>query len=127
MQEPLLQSFPGPATNMIFALDEDGTLAVLEDINEARKQFESWHVEEGNVVFYDEWGHPLEPLFPHRSDRRFLGLRIDSDPGPLEFRPATSGRGPSFASALSGKVFLSPNRWFATLAQLQEYVAAHES
>ena len=112
---------------MIFALDEEGSVHVFADINEAQNQFESWYVEEGSVAFYDESGHPLEPLFPHRSDRRFLGLRINSDPGPFELRQAASGRSPSLASALSGNVFLSPNRWFTTVAQLQEYVATRES
>ena len=38
---------------------------------------------------FDEAGKPLTPYFPNRTEKKILGLRVSSDPGPYELAPAT--------------------------------------
>lgn len=99
---------------MIFAYNEDGTLEVVADVAEARGRFESSDVESGAVRLFDSTGKPLEAHFPKRTEKRFFGLRVSSDPGPYELAPATDD-GETLDQALGPTVVLMPNRWFPDL------------
>lgn len=107
---------------MLFAYNDDGRLEVVADVTEARRRFESSDVESGAVRLFDERGRPLTPRFPHRSERRFLGIRLSDDPGPFELEPAPAGD-ESLREAFGPTVVLMPNQWFADL----EAVRAHLS
>lgn len=48
---------------MIFVFVEDGTLEVIEDLEEARRRYEGIDVESGVFRFYDENGCFLAPKF----------------------------------------------------------------
>jgi hypothetical protein len=106
---------------MIFAYNEDGTLQVVADVAEARQHFESYDVESGAVRFFNAEGKPLEPQFPQRSERRFLGVRISSDPGPYDFVSAAGGE--TLAQSLGPTVVLMPNSWFATVDAVHAHLA----
>lgn len=99
---------------MIFAYNEDGTLEVVADVTEARGRFESSDVESGAVRLFDSSGKPLQAQFPNRTERKFLGLRVSSDPGPFELAPASHGD-EMLGQALGPTVVLMPNRWFPNL------------
>jgi hypothetical protein len=112
---------------MILAFIEDGTLEVLADLDEARRHFDPADVESGVVAFYDGRGHPLHARFPHRSERRVLGFRVDADLGPFELVPgapgATSAAAP-VGDAIASASAMTPNRWFASLEEVRAHFAA---
>ena len=99
---------------MIFAYNEDGRLEVVGDVSEARRQFETSDVESGAVRLFDETGRLLTPQFPQRSERKILGIRVSSDPGPFELVSAGENQ-ETLQEALGPTVVLMPNRWFANL------------
>jgi hypothetical protein len=68
---------------MIFAIDEDDTLCIFADVDNANVEIEGYDVESGAVPFFDAQGDRLKPSFPRRNERRILGLRVDVDPGPF--------------------------------------------
>lgn len=107
---------------MLFAYNDDGRLEVVEDVTQARRQFESSDVESGAVRLFDERGRPLTPRFPHRSERKFLGIRISDDPGPFELDPAPDGA-ETLREAFGPTVVLMPNRWFADLEAVRAHLA----
>ena len=111
---------------MLFAFIEDGTLEVLADRADALSRFEPIDVESGVVLFYDELGRPLTAVFPHRSERRFLGLRIDSDPGPYELESSAEVPVIPLDTALDEAAAMSPNAWFSTLDDVRAYLRARE-
>ena len=112
---------------MLFAFIEDGTLEVLADQAEARTRFEPIDVESGVVAFYDDQGRPLAPVFPHRSERRFLGFRIDSDPGPYELELSADKTVTPFETTLAEAAAMTPNAWFASLDAVRAHLAAQRS
>ncbi len=107
---------------MLFAYNEDGTLEVVADEAEARIHFESYDVESGAVRLFDGSGNPLSPRFPHRSERKILGIRISDDPGPFEL-VASEGTGETLLQALSPAVVLMPNRWFKDIDAVRARLA----
>ena len=106
---------------MIFAFDEGGSLQVLADADQARRDYEGIDVEAGVVNFYDERGTPLVPVFsvPNRHGR-FLGLFFWSASGVFDLVPESAAIGDSFALALVETVSLEPNSRFGTLDQLKD-------
>jgi len=109
---------------MLIGFLEDGTILVLADLNEAQREVESFVVEEASVTFYDDAGRLLEPRFPQRSDRRFLGMRIDNNPGPFELILSANSAARPITAALAQATYLAPNEWFATLEELRAYFRA---
>ena len=111
---------------MLFAFIEDGTLEVVADLAEALRRFEPIDVESGVVAFYDDWGRPLSAVFPHRSERRFLGLRLDSDPGPYELQLNADATATPIGAVLAETAALTPNRWFSSLDDARAFLAARQ-
>lgn len=110
---------------MIFAFIEDGTLDVVSDADEARREYEGVDVESGVIRFYDERGTPLSPRFtvPNRRGR-FLGLFPWVSSGVYDLAPDPDTPCDSFALALRETVALAPNRWFASLDELRDTLRA---
>ena len=108
---------------MIFAFLEDGTLELVADAAEARREYEGVDVEAGVVQFYDDQGAALQPRFsvPNRSGRT-LGLIPWVESGVYELVPAADPGIDSFALALAEAVSLSPNPWFSSLEALRAHV-----
>lgn len=112
---------------MLFAYNDDGRLEVVADVAEARRQFASSDVESGAIRLFDAAGQPLTPAFPQRSERRFLGMRISSDPGPFDLLPSREPDAETLPQALGPTVVLMPNQWFGTLEAVQSHLASARS
>ena len=106
---------------MLFAYIEDGRLEVVTDVAEARRQFAGPDVEAGVVRLFDEAGNPLAAQFPHRTERKVLGIRVSSDPGPFELVPAGAAD-EKLADAFGPTVVLMPNPWFKDLDALRAHL-----
>jgi hypothetical protein len=106
---------------MLFAYMEDGSLEVVADLVEARRQFEGYDVESGAVRLFDETGRALVPEFPHRSTRTVLGMRVSDDPGPFELGPAPADS-ERLLDAFGTTVVLLPNRWFASVDAVRAHL-----
>ena len=104
---------------MLFAYNEDGTLQVVADIDDARRHFQSNDVESGAIRLFDDAGRPLTPVFPHRSDRKFLGIRISDEPGPYDLVAHDADVSHSLGAVLDEANVLMPNPWFANLAAVR--------
>lgn len=104
---------------MLFAYNEDGTLQIVADVQEARRHFESSDVESGAITLFDEAGRPLAPVFPQRSERRILGVRVSGDPGPYDLVPDRATGAESLGDVLVRANVLMPNPWFADLASVR--------
>ena len=107
---------------MLFAYIDDGSLSVVADEEEARQKYESTDVESGAVRLFDSGGRPLAPRFPNRSEKRFLGMRIASDPGPFTLTPAAESDAESLLDAMGPIVVLVPNRWFKDLDSVKAHL-----
>lgn len=108
---------------MLFAYNEDGTLEIVNDIEEARRHFESADVESGAIRLFDDTGRALNPVFPRRAERRFLGMRVSSDLGPYDLQPGGADAGDSLPAVLERANVLMPNRWFADLTAVRRHFA----
>ena len=106
---------------MLFVYNEDGALEVVADEAEARRKYEVHDVESGVVRFFDAQGRALAPQFPNRSTRKFLGIRLSSDPGPFEFHLAPDPR-EDLRDSLGPTVVLMQNPWFPDLAAVHAHL-----
>lgn len=109
---------------MLFAYIDDGRLEVIADEAEARSKYDGSDVENGVVRLFDAAGKPLVARFPARSERRILGVRISSDPGPFELEPAVGKDAETLAQAMGPVVILMPNRWFKDLDAVHAHLLA---
>ena len=112
---------------MLFAYNEDGTLEVLADEAEARRQFQAQDVESGTIRLFDASGNPLAANFPQRSERKFLGVRISSHPGPFHLAPSSAPDAETLADAFGPTVVLMPNKWFANLDAVRAHLGLARS
>lgn len=110
---------------MLFAYNDDGTLQVVADEEEARRQFEGFDVESGAIRLFDSSGNPLTPSFPERSERKFLGMRVSNDPGPFQLKPADKDV-EKLQEALAVSVVLMPNQWFKDLDAVRAHLGSGE-
>jgi hypothetical protein len=110
---------------MIFAFVEGGTLTVYESAADAIVQWEGIDAEDGNVMFYDERGIYLEPVFSipnlRGSLRGFVGW-VES--GTYHLVPVPNADVDTFALALYEAKVLEPNKWFANLEDLKAALSA---
>jgi len=109
---------------MLFAYIDDGSLSVIADEQEAREKYEAEDVESGAVRLFDSRGKPLEPRFPNRSERKFLGMRISSHPGPFCLAPAQEPGAETLLDAMGPVVVLLPNQWFKDLDAVRAHLRA---
>jgi hypothetical protein len=107
---------------MLFAYNDDGTLEVVADEAEARQKFESFDVESGAIRLFDASGSGLTPVFPERSQRKVLGMRLSEDPGPFDLVPSPAPE--RLQEAFGPSVVLMPNRWFKDLDAVRAHLAA---
>ena len=107
---------------MLFAYNEDGTLQVVADVDEARRHFEANDVESGAIRLFDQMGRPLSAVFPHRSERKFLGIRVSDDRGQYDLVTSEQNAVEALGAVLETAVVLMPNPWFADLAAVRLHV-----
>lgn len=109
---------------MIIAVIEDGTIEVVEDLAEARRNYEPIDVESDVIVFYDEDGTWLKPVFTRPNKKQLFGLVLEQ--GEYELRREIEldpGVDP-FDAAIAETVAMEPNRFFSTLSELRAHVEA---
>ena len=94
---------------VLLAFIEDGSLEILEGIEDARRRYAGRDVQSGVVRFYDERGNYLGP--------RLRGPAFDLEPDP------GAGEDP-IRLALYETAVLRPNRWFATIEALKAALRA---
>ena len=111
---------------MLFAYNDDGRLEVVADVAEARDNFAASDVEAGVIRLFDEHGHYMAPHFPERSEKKFLGMKLSSDPGPLHLKPADAS-GESLLDALGPTIVVMPNRWFKDIDAVRAHLATKRS
>ena len=109
---------------MIFLVHEDRVVSVVATVDEANGECEPYDAEAGTCHFFDDAGRQLIPVFPHRNTRRFLGMRVDDDPGAYELQPAVN------STDLIVKLFttgltLDRNPWFASLDDMKAHFRKH--
>lgn len=107
---------------MLFAYNEDGTLEVVADLDEARRKFDSEDVESGAIRLFDDAGRSLGPVFPHRSERRLLGIRITEDPGAYDLVIQEDSAVEGLSVVLGEANVLMPNPWFADLEAIRRHI-----
>lgn len=112
---------------MIIAVIEGGTIEVVEDLAEARRSYEPIDVESDVIVFYDEDGTWLKPVFTKPNKKQLFGLVLEQ--GEYELvREAELGPGiDPFDAAIGETVAMEPNRFFATLDELGAHVERRRS
>jgi hypothetical protein len=108
---------------MIFAFVEDGSLEIKRDLSEVRRDFEAVDVEDLVVEFYDDKGHPLEPVFTRPNRRRsFLGFFVSLEQGEFELRPTQDPAWDPIEIMLDEAVTLEANPFFKSLDEVRAYL-----
>ncbi len=107
---------------MIFVFVEDGSLEVIESLEEARRNYEGLDVESGVFQFFDERGVYLEPQFtkPNRT-RRFLGIFNWRQSGDFELIPLLE-TDENIDVYLTETSELKPNPWFSRLEEVRQFL-----
>ncbi len=111
---------------MIFVFIEDGTLDVVADIEEARRQYEGVDVESGVFTFYDDRGTYLRPDFvvPNKYGS-FLGLIEWSESGIFDLVVDPDADGDPLWLSLYETEAVNPNPWFDSLKEVKDYLQAN--
>lgn len=107
---------------MIIAVIEDGTIEVVEDLAEARRNYEPIDVESDVIVFYAEDGTWLKPVFTKPNRYRFFGFVLEQGEYDLAPDPNLDSTVDPFDVALAESVALEPNPYFASLDELRAHV-----
>jgi hypothetical protein len=107
---------------MLFAYNDDGRLEVVEDVAEARDNFAASDVEAGVIRLFDETGRHMAPHFPERSEKKFLGMKLSSDPGPFHLQPAAPGAA-RLLDELGPTIVVMPNRWFKDIDAVKAHLS----
>jgi hypothetical protein len=108
---------------VIFVFLDDGTLDVIADLEEARRDYEGIDVEGGVYRFYDEDGTRLEPRFtvPNKV-RSFLGIVSSVESGKFELVRASDAGESDILKCLHDAVLLNPNPWFKDLEEVRLFL-----
>ncbi len=108
---------------MIFVFVEDGSLEIVSDIDEVRKNCEGIDVESSVFQFFDENGRFLEPRFTKPNKKgRFLSIFEWVESGEFELVPAVEDVSENIFDYLIEISELKPNPWFHTLDEVRHYL-----
>ena len=108
---------------MVFVFFEDGTLQVVESVEEAERRYEGVDVESEVFIFFDENGVYFKPVFttPNRGGK-FFGLISWVESGQYRLVPSPEG-GKDIGEFLLEAIEPEPNPWFKSLAEVKAYLA----
>lgn len=111
---------------MIFVVIEDGTMDVVENLEEAQRNYEGVDVENGVFVFYNSRGVYLEPRFtvPNKYGK-FLWIFDWSTSGVYDLAPNPLAPEDPIWLALFETHALNPNRFFKTLDEVKAYLKSN--
>ena len=108
---------------MIFVFVEDGSLEIVSDIDDGRKNCEGIDVESSVFQFFDENGQFLEPRFTKPNKKgRFLGIFEWIESGEFELVPADQSISENIFDYLNETSDLKPNLWFSSLDEVRRYL-----
>ncbi len=107
---------------MIFVVVEDGTVEVIEDLEEA-KRYEPIDVESYVFTFYDSDGTWLRPRFTEPNRSRLFGLIVTPGTFELERSADLDPAVDPFDVAMREADALTPNPHFSTLQEITLAVA----
>lgn len=110
---------------MIFTFIEDGTLDIVKDIAEVRRNYEGVDVESGVYAFYDAQGVWLRPHFtvPNKYGKCLWVISWSSS-GVYELVADETVGHDTVSVALLEARALNPNPFFRTLDEVKAYFAA---
>lgn len=109
-------------STLIFVVVEDGTVEVIEDLEEA-KRYEPIDVESYVFAFYDFDGTWLRPRFTEPNRSRLFGLIVTPGTFELERSADLDPAIDSFDVAIREADVLTANPYFSTLEELTRAVA----
>lgn len=106
---------------MIFVFIEDGTLDVINSLEDALREYEGIDVESGVFEFYDENGTYLKPVFsvPNKYESHLFGVIKSVESGVYGLVPAPGECEESFENMLDDVQFLNKNRFFGSLEEIK--------
>ena len=109
---------------MIFVFVEDGTLEIVESLEEARKNYEGIDVESKVFEFFDENGKYLKPIFtkPNKIKKLFW-LLYTVESGDYDLEPSPSEEH-NILDALSEVQAIEPNKWFKTVDEVKQFLTS---
>jgi hypothetical protein len=107
---------------MLFAYNDDGRLEVVDSVAEARDNFAAADVEAGVIRLFDDRGRYMAPHFPERSEKKFLGMKMSSDPGPFHLKPAEA-TAEKLLDELGPTIVVMPNRWFKDIDAVKAHLS----
>ena len=113
---------------MIFVFVEDGTLEVVESLEDAQK-YEGIDVESDVFIFYDEKGVYLKPIFttPNKV-KSIFGLFKTVESGEYILVPEQNDTdSDSIDIMLAETVALEQNKWFQSLDEVRRFITSHSS
>jgi hypothetical protein len=111
-----------PPPQLVFGFLEDGTLRLFPNATAAASAFEGIDVESSVVRFYNASGVFLEPRFVSPETRGLMTMFNRSRRSAYELVPNPSSGEDSLALALYETTVLQPNEWFASLAELKDWL-----
>ena len=107
---------------MLFAYNDDERLEVVADVAEARANFAASDVDAGVIRLFDETGRHMAPHFPQRREKKFLGMKLSSDPGPFDLKPPAAGAD-RLLDELGPTIVVMPNQWFADIDAVKAHLS----
>lgn len=106
---------------MIFAFANDQTLAVLDDINETRRECEGVDVEDNVYKFFDENGFKLEPIFTKANKTgKIIGNMGWVESGIFNLEK-TNSKPLNIFDLLEDTLGLEPNEYFKNLNEVKAF------
>jgi hypothetical protein len=114
---------PLAINKMIFVFVEDGTLEIVDGIEQARQNYEGIDVESGVFQFYNDKGIYLKPRFikPNKT-RRFFWIFKTIESGIFELVPDPNTDEDDIWTCISETVALEPNSRFKTIEEVKLYL-----
>ena len=111
--------------NLIFAIGEDGTLEVFDNIFSVRRDCEGIDVESGVWDFFDAKGTPLKPVFhhPNRVEKFLFGLFTSiTSSQKFDLVPDSTKAQPDLLACLAAITILEKNDYFSDVASVRTYL-----
>jgi len=112
---------------MIIAFADDQTVLVFSDLASVRTECEAIDVEQGTYRFFDELGRSLVPCWitPVSTTSMPFGIKLV---GGGQFELVVDPEDDcDFETSLTNAVAIEPNKLFATIPDLANYVAANRA
>ena len=107
---------------MIFVFLDDNSLDIINDSNDAKREYEGIDVEAGTYQFFNENGISLNPIFskPTKHYKELFGLFHSVQSGEYDLIVSNDIDNNLFQKKLLKVEFLNENKWFKSLDEIRE-------